>query len=54
MIAITVRVQSALDALRGPAGVLFAHAGSATNGNRFVPDAVVRLDVSPRNLGLGR
>ena len=53
-IAVMLRVESAVDALRGPAGVLFTHAGTSRSGNRFVPDAEVRFDVSPRNLNLGR
>jgi hypothetical protein len=40
--------------LRGPAGVLFRHAGTSHSGERFVPDQEIRFDVAPRNLNLGR
>lgn len=47
-----VRVQSALAALRGPAGVLFVRGGTSSGGNRFLPDIEGRVVVGPRNLGL--
>jgi len=50
-IAVTVRVESALAALRGPAGPLFARGGTSRRGSRFLPDLQVRFHVSPRNLG---
>jgi prepilin-type N-terminal cleavage/methylation domain-containing protein len=53
-IGVTLRVQAALDALRGPAGTLFLNAGTATNVSRWVPDQELRFDVTPRNLNLGR
>ena len=53
-IGVTLRVQSAVDALRGPAGLLFAHSGTSRSGNRFLPDREVRFQVAPRNLNLGR
>ena len=53
-VRITLRVQSANDLLRGPAGVLFRHGGRSSGGQRFVPDQEVRFDVSPRNMNLGR
>lgn len=53
-IAVTLRVESASAALRGPAGVLFARAGTSTNGQRLVPDREVRFDLAPRNLNLER
>ena len=40
--------------LRGPAGVLFARAGSGRQWDRLVPDQAVQFDVTPRNLNLGR
>jgi prepilin-type N-terminal cleavage/methylation domain-containing protein len=53
-IAVTVRVQAANAALRGPAGTLFAKGGTSNGGERFVPDQEIRFEVSPRNLNLGR
>ena len=53
-IAVTLRVESALDALRGPAGLLFSHRGLGRVGSRLLPDAEIRFEVSPRNLNLGR
>jgi prepilin-type N-terminal cleavage/methylation domain-containing protein len=53
-IGVTLRVQTALDALRGPAGTLFFNAGAATNAGRWVPDQELHFDVTPRNLNLGR
>jgi len=52
-IAVTVRVQAALSASRGPVSVFFAHAGSS-RGNPWVPDQEIRFQVSPRNMNLGR
>lgn len=53
-IGVTVRVQAAAAALRGPAGALFTYGGTSTSGTRFVPDQEIRFHVSPRNLNLGR
>jgi len=53
-IAVTLRVQAAVAALRGPAGVLFANGGTSGGGSRWVPDQEIRFQVSPRNLNLGR
>jgi hypothetical protein len=53
-VAVTIRLQAALDALRGPAGTLFFNAGTATSASRWVPDQEVRFEVAPRNLNLGR
>jgi prepilin-type N-terminal cleavage/methylation domain-containing protein len=53
-IAVTLRVESAAAALRGPAGPLFARAGTSTSAHRLVPDREIRFDVSPRNLNLER
>jgi len=49
-VAVTVRVQAASAALRGPAGILFVHQGRARASQRWAPDLEVRLRVSPRNL----
>ena len=53
-IGVTLRVQSAVAALRGPAGVLFAHGGTSAGGPRWVPDQELHFDIAPRNLNLGR
>lgn len=53
-IAVTLRVESAAAALRGPAGPLFARAGTSTSSSRLVPDREIHFDVSPRNLNLER
>jgi prepilin-type N-terminal cleavage/methylation domain-containing protein len=53
-IAVTMRVQVASGALRGPAGVLFARGGISKGGERFVPDQEIRFDVVPRNLNFDR
>jgi Tfp pilus assembly protein PilW len=53
-IAVTLRVQSAAAALRGPASALFARAGTSSGGARWVPDQEIHFDVSPRNLNFGR
>ena len=52
-IAITLRVEAANDAMRGPAGPLFTRGGTAVDPRRLLPDLNVRFDVSPRNLSLG-
>ena len=48
-VRVTLRVQAARAALRGPAGMLFAHGGTATSRERYLPDREIRFDVSPRN-----
>ena len=53
-IGVTLRVQSAAAALRGPASALFAHAGTAQSSAKWLPDLEIHFDVSPRNLNLGR
>jgi prepilin-type N-terminal cleavage/methylation domain-containing protein len=53
-IRVTFRVQASAATLRGPAGLLFAHAGSGRQASRLVPDQAVQFDVTPRNLNLGR
>ena len=53
-IHVSLRVQSALVFLRGPAGALFAHGGTARAGDRYVPDLVTQFDITPRNLNLAR
>jgi hypothetical protein len=53
-IGITVRVEAALTALRGPVGPLFVHPGTSQGGATWVPDREARFDVTPRNLNLAR
>jgi hypothetical protein len=53
-IGVTIRVQSAVAALRGPASALFTHGGTSPGGTKWVPDQQVQFQVTPRNLNLGR
>lgn len=53
-IGVRVRVQTGVAALRGPAGVLFTHGGTAAGASRHLPDQEIRFEVAPRNLNLGR
>ncbi|MDE3156326.1 MAG: hypothetical protein KGN76_14585 [Acidobacteriota bacterium] len=53
-VTVTLRVESAVAALRGAAGPLFARPGTATAGGARLPDREFRLVVAPRNLNLGR
>jgi hypothetical protein len=48
-IRVLLRVQAALDSMRGPAGVLFAHAGTSTSVERYLPDLEMSFDVALRN-----
>jgi hypothetical protein len=57
-IRVTLRVQAGNPQLRGALGagedVLFARPGTSRGGYRLVPDQVIRFDVTPRNLNVGR
>jgi hypothetical protein len=53
-VRVDLRVQAALSALRGPAGILFTRGGTSTSSTRYLPDQEIRFDISPRNLNLGR
>ncbi len=53
-VVVTVRVESALAALRGPAGPLFSNGGLSRDGSRWMPDVERQFTVSPRNLNLAR
>lgn len=53
-VVVTVRVESALAALRGPAGPLFVHAGTSRGGATRAPDSEIRFQVTPRNLRVSR
>ena len=50
-IAVTLRIEAADAALRGPAGVLFINGGTARSGTRWLPDQRIRFQVTPRNMG---
>jgi hypothetical protein len=52
-VEVTIRVQAANAALRGPASVLFTHGGTSKSGNRWLPDQEMRFEVTPRNLRFG-
>ena len=53
-IGITLRVEAASAALRGPAGLLFTRAGSSRTPSRWLPDQELRFEIAPLNLSLGR
>jgi prepilin-type N-terminal cleavage/methylation domain-containing protein len=53
-VRVTLRVQVANKAFRGPAGALFARGGTSAGGERYIPDQEIRFDVTPRNLNRGR
>jgi hypothetical protein len=49
-VVVLLRVQAAGAVLRGPAGALFTHGGTATVSQRWTPDLEVRFRVSLRNI----
>ena len=53
-VVVTLRVQAAIAALRGPAGLLFMRGGTSTSSQRYVPDQEIKFSVTPRNMTLGR
>ena len=53
-VGVSLRIESALAALRGPAGTLFARAGTATAATRYAPDIQVHFRVTPAALVSGR
>ena len=53
-VVVTVRVESALAALRGPAGTLFVNGGLSRDPARWMPDVERRFTVTPRNVNLAR
>jgi len=53
-VGVMLRIESALAALRGPAGTLFARAGTATVASRYAPDLIVHFRVTPAALASGR
>jgi hypothetical protein len=52
-VIVSIRVEAAILALRGPAGPLFSRGGTA-RATRMVPDRSVRLTITPRPLNLSR
>ena len=53
-IGVTLRIEAAAAALRGPAGPQFSRAGSSHTARRWAPDLQVHFRVSPRNACLDR
>jgi hypothetical protein len=53
-IGVRLRVQAGSAMFRGPVGVLFTRGGTATRSRQLVPDREIRIDVTPRNLNVGR
>jgi hypothetical protein len=53
-VAVTLRLEAAVDAMRGPVSALFSRGGTAKNAAKFLPDQEIRFQVSPRNLNLWR
>jgi hypothetical protein len=53
-VQVTLRVQSALESLRGPTSGLFLRGGTATDSKKMVPDQEIKFSVTPRNMTLGR
>lgn len=53
-IRVTLRIEAAMSAFRGPAGLLFVHAGTSRDPGRWVADHEIQFDVAPRNLNVGR
>jgi hypothetical protein len=51
-VGVTIRLEAALVALRGPAGALFANGGTAVDAGRWIPDQEMHFLVAPRNLNL--
>jgi hypothetical protein len=53
-VRVTLRVQVANPAYRGPTGTLFARGGTSRGGERYLPDQELKFDITPRNVNLGR
>jgi hypothetical protein len=53
-VRVMLRMQVALDRLRGMDATLWTNPGKATASDRVVPDYVVTFEVTPRNLNLAR
>jgi hypothetical protein len=53
-ITVTLRVQTAVAALRGSSTLLFRNPGTVAGASQAIPDHELRFDVTPRNMNLGR
>ena len=53
-ITVTLRVQTALAALRGSSTLLFRNPGTVAGASQAIPDHELRFDITPRNMNLGR
>ena len=53
-VRVTLRVQVAAKSLRGPTGAFFLRGGTASGGERYIPDQEISFEVTPRNLNFGR
>jgi hypothetical protein len=53
-VRVTLRVQVGMKSLRGPTGTFFLRGGTASGGERFIPDQEISFEVTPRNLNFGR
>ena len=49
-VAVAMRIESAIAALRGPAGALFFRGGTSTGGSRFLPDQTISVPGLPREI----
>jgi hypothetical protein len=53
-VRVTLRVQVGMKSLRGPTGTFFLRGGTASGGERYIPDQEISFEVTPRNLNFGR
>jgi hypothetical protein len=53
-VRVKLRVQVAQEALRGPAGLLFARGGTFNGTTSLVPVQQIQFDIAPRNMNLTR
>jgi hypothetical protein len=53
-VKVTLRIQTPNALFRGSDTTLFTNPGSAKSGQKFIPDLVTSIEVSPRNLNLSR
>jgi hypothetical protein len=53
-VRVTLRVQVGPKSLRGPTGTFFLRGGTASGGERYIPDQEISFEVTPRNLNFGR
>lgn len=53
-VRVTMRLQAASASLRGTDSAKFTNRGTATGGDRYVPDYQTQFEVAPRNLNLTR